>query len=215
MLDDFEEKASQATLPQEYFDSRQRLSAELLTPLDTSAIDAEIHNLESQIVSIQEKIAEINRHSEIEKNQERSGSASKMDQLRKERQESDVQITRAKSTLEEQKKVESQQSIFGKLFTRSSASSSKSTQSKIDSLSARKDQIDRDLQSLAAERVQKQASKKDRGEEVASLQVRIGNPAASARRVGSPKAGKTTVVRKKKRGHKIIIGNHFPIAITN
>jgi hypothetical protein len=173
LLDDFEEKASPDTLPKEYFDSRQRLTAELLSPVDTSAIDTEIHNLESLIVSIQEKIAEINRRAEIEKNQERSDSASKIDELRKERQESDVQITRAKSTLEEQKKAESRQSIFGKLFTRSSASSSKSTQGKIDSLSARKDQIDRDLQSIATARARKLASKKDRSAEVASLQAEL------------------------------------------
>ncbi|MDA4111485.1 MAG: hypothetical protein OK439_03030 [Thaumarchaeota archaeon] len=173
LLDDFEEKASPDNLPQEYFESRQKNTAELLLPVDTAEIDSEIRKLEEEINSIMERISSIGQRSNAERNQERIESSSKIEMLRKERAESDIEMSRAKSALEEQKKVESRLSSFGKIFSRSSTSPVKLTLTKISSLASRQNEIDEDLHSLAAERAKRQSTKDDSKKEIASLRAEL------------------------------------------
>ncbi|MDA4129791.1 MAG: hypothetical protein OK457_03370 [Thaumarchaeota archaeon] len=175
LLDDFEEKAVVENLPQEYFDSRQKLTAELSSPLDTSSIDLEIQQLESDIGLLRDKISEIQRKAESERNQYRIDSTSKLEALKKERLESDLELSRARTMLEERKKVEAKQSVFGKLFSRSSPSSSRSTQSRIHALEVRKNELDESLGELAAERAKKQSIKKDQGGETIQLRIELEN----------------------------------------
>jgi len=205
LLDDFEEKAPSENLPKEYFDSRQRLTAKLLAPVDFSSIDTEIKSLEAQISSTQEKISDIARRAELEKIQERHDSASRIDELKKERVESDMELNKARTLLEEQKKAEAKKSVFGKMFSRSGPSSSKATQSKIDSLTAQKKQIDRDLESLLAERAKKQSSKKNRSEEITSLQAELESQQQALGELQAQKQEKMQLSEKRKEITKSLV----------
>jgi hypothetical protein len=198
LLDDFEEKAPAENLPKEYFEAREKLTADLSSPVDTSAVDSDIHTTEEAIKLIQEKISTINRRAVEQRNRDRVDSASKMEELKKERSESDKEMGRAKSTLEEQKKVEAKQSVFGKLFSRSSATSAKATQNKIDSIAARKTRIDEELENLAAERAKKQSSKVGSGNEIPSLEAELESQQQTLGELETEKQNKLQLAEKRK-----------------
>ena len=202
LLDDFEEKASPDNLPQQYFDSRQKLTSDLLSPVDTSDADSEIRKLEVEITSVMERISAIGQRTQAERNQERIDSASKIEMLKKEKMESDIEMNRAKYELEEQKKLESNRSIFGKIFSRSSVPS-KSTQTKINSLTARKNEID---ETLAAERAKKQSAKKDSREEIATLRTELESLQQKLGELESQKQEKLQFTEKRQEVTKAMSG---------
>ena len=83
LLDDFEEKSPAENLPKEYFEAREKLTADLSSPVDTSAVDSDIHTTEEAIKLIQEKISTINRRAVEQRNRDRVDSASKMEETEK------------------------------------------------------------------------------------------------------------------------------------
>lgn len=178
LLDDFEDKASGfLDLPKEYHDSRQRLGAELLNPVDVSDLDTEVQNLESEIQSIKLKVSETSGELQAIREKEQKETLSKIDDLKEEESESAKELEGARNELELRKKA--RKSFFSRLFSNSLDNSSiESAQSRLDSIRARKEALNKDLRQLQNS---DKSSTKDLDEELSrlrdsltSLQQRLG-----------------------------------------
>jgi DNA repair exonuclease SbcCD ATPase subunit len=170
LLDDFEEKCGNGNLPREYFDTRLEMSAELQKPVDTSEADAEIQRIEKEILSKEEIISEIARKSQKEAVEERHEDDSKIQRLKKERTQTDIEIEKARTVLDEEKK-KANQSLFKRLFTGSE--SVRLAQEKLDSLTARREQIEENLRMLEEDRSKRQGAMKNFDHDISELRATL------------------------------------------
>ena len=185
LLDDFEKKCGPATLPKEYHDTRLKLTAELLVPVDTSIHDSEIDNLEKEIAAIEEKISEIVQKSEKIAVEEWHNDETKISRLKRERVQNETDIESAKTDLDEERK-KANKSVFKRIF--SSSETLKPLQQKLDSLIARKASIDNEIGSLELDRSNKQSEVKRYDSEISGLratleETKIGLGEAGARKL--------------------------------
>lgn len=171
LLDDFEEKCKPVALPKEYFDSRLELTARLLEPVDTSALDFRIKQLEEDIHSTEEKIAKLAENAEKGSVDQWHEDESKIGHLRKKRTQVEIEITTAKSNLEDEKKKAASQSVFKRLF--SSSDALKQSHEKIDSLISKRDNIDEEIRLLEKDRVTKLSEVKKFHSEINSLRENL------------------------------------------
>ncbi len=144
LLDDFEERAGQRNLPKEYYDSRQRLTAKLLEPIDVSDIDADIRKCEQEIDSLKLRIAESLKESQNRLDQQKRENT-RIEELKRVQTRSVKELEDARVELES---TRSKQSLFSKLFSRSS-SSIDTLRSKVNSLTEKNEEITRNIQSLS------------------------------------------------------------------
>jgi len=170
MLDDFEEKCGPENLPREYFDARLKMSGELQKPVDTAEADAEIQRIEKEILSYEENISEIARRSQKEAVDERHEDDSKIQRLKKERTQTDIEIEKARTALDEQKK-KANQSLFKRLFT--SSESVRLAQEKLDSLTARREEIEENLRMLVEDRSNRQGAINDFDHKISELRMTL------------------------------------------
>jgi len=170
LLDDFEEKCGTENLPREYFDARLRMSSELLKPVDTAEVDTEIQRIEKEILSNEENITEIARRSQKEAVEERHADDFKIQRLKKERTQTDVEIEKAKAALDEEKK-KANQSLFKRLF--SSSEAVRLTQEKLDSLTIRREEIEENLRMLEEDRSKRQGAIKNFDDEISELRLTL------------------------------------------
>ena len=147
LLDDFEERASQRNLPKEYYDARQRLTAKLLEPIDVSDIDTDIKKCEQEIDSVKLRISESLKESQNRLDQQKRENT-KIEELKRVQTQSIKELEDAQDELEA---TRSKQSLFSKLFSRSS-SSIDTLRSKVDSLTEKNGEITRDIQRLQEDR---------------------------------------------------------------
>jgi hypothetical protein len=139
LLDDFEQKVGTGNLPKDYYDSRQRLTAELLKPIDTSEIDAEIGKAESEIVSMEFEIARLT--GELSSNRERERKAnSEVNALKRERADSEKELVNAIKDLDAAKK---KQKLFARLFSGKGNDQIDSAKSRVDSIVEEQKNIDK------------------------------------------------------------------------
>jgi hypothetical protein len=157
LLDDFEEKCNPSSLPKEYHDTRLRLTSELLQPADTTLQDSQIQKLEGEVSSLEEKIAEIAQKSEKIVVDEWHEDEAKINRLKKERLQIELDITSARESLEAERK-KANRSVMKRLFSGSEAL--KPFQAKLDSLIQKRGEIERNLQSLEEDRIKKQGEVK-------------------------------------------------------
>jgi len=170
LLDDFEEKCGPRNLPREYFDARLRMSAELQEPVDTTEADTEILRIEKEILSNEENISEIARRSQKEAVEERHEDDSKIQRLKKERTQTDVEIEKAKIALEEEKK-KANQSLLKRLF--SSSEAVKRSEEKLDSLITRREGIEENLRIVEEDRLKRQGAIKNFDDEISGLRLTL------------------------------------------
>ncbi len=170
LLDDFEEKCGPVNLPREYFDARLEMSAELQKPVDTTEADTEIQRLEKEILSNEENISEIARRSQKEAVEERHQDDSKIQRLKKERTQTDIEIEKAKADLDEQKR-KANQSLFKRLF--SSSEAVRVAQEKLDSLTARREEIEENMKMLEEDRSERQGVIKNFDHEISELRLTL------------------------------------------
>ncbi len=145
LLDDFEEKAE--NLPDDYYSERERLTAELLKPLDTSDIDLETGKIEKEVESVNTEISKITAMASARRERERK-AASRISDLKRERLDSDSELDDAMKDLGEAKK---KQSFFGKLFSGSKSSAVDSAKDKVSSLKAKRKTIEESIQELESD----------------------------------------------------------------
>jgi len=167
LLDDFEEKCNPSSLPKEYFDARLALSAKLLEPVDTSAQDSQIKQLEQEILHSEETIADTIEKSERIAVEEWHRDESKISRLRREKTQTDVEITKTKDDLEEEKKKAAAQSLFKRMFSNSEAV--KGLQTKLVSLDAKIEDLEAEIKALEDDRSKKQSDVKKIDSEVSRL----------------------------------------------
>ena len=170
LLDDFEEKCDPVNLPREYFEARLKMSAELQKPVDTSEVDAEIQRLEKEILSVEENISEIAQRSQKEAVEERHEDDSKIQRLKKERTQTDTEIEKSQSDLDELKKKVNQ-SLFKRLF--SSSEELRVAQERQDSLTARREEIEANIRMLEEDRSKRQGAIKDFDHEISELRLTL------------------------------------------
>lgn len=153
LLDDFEEKSEPAVLPQVYYDTRLKLTARLQDPVDTSVQDSQIKQLEENVHSTEEEITKLAEKAEKESVERWHEDESKIGHLRKERTQTDLEITSTRKELEEERKRAAAQPVFKRLFSGSEAL--KKIQEKIDSLNSKRDAIEQEMLSLEEDRTTK------------------------------------------------------------
>lgn len=171
LLDDFEQKCKPAALPKEYYDARMKLTAKLLEPVDTSELDSQMTHLEDEIRSTEEKIAGTVEKSEKAAFEDWHRDEQKLSHLRKERTQTDLDITETKSELENEKKKLASQSVFKRLFSGSDAL--KALQVKVDSLNERRGSIDAEMRSLEEDRLRKQSEVKESEKEISNMRAAL------------------------------------------
>lgn len=172
LLDDFEERVDPAKLPSEYFDARQSLTAELLEPVDTSDIDADIRRCEQESDSTKLHISEALQESQNQLMQQKH-EIEKIEDLKRERNQSVKELEEAQEELE---MTRSKQSFFSRLFSRQS-SSVDMLRNRVDSLKERDRGISQNIQQLQDNKSQQSASNtdlKDLKDRLISLQQEIG-----------------------------------------
>jgi DNA repair exonuclease SbcCD ATPase subunit len=166
LLDDFEEKCGPTNLPKEYFDGRLKMSAELQKPIDTAEFDIEIQRIEKEIQLNEENISEVAQRSQKEALDERHEDDSKIQLLKKNRIQSDKEIEKAQSDLDEQRKKVNQ-SLFKRLF--SSSEAVKLAQEKLDSLQRHKEETDESIRLLEEDRSKRESARKNFDLELSEL----------------------------------------------
>lgn len=172
LLDDFEERASQRNLPKEYYDARQRLTAKLLEPIDVSDIDTDIKKCEQEIDSVKLHISKSLKESQNRLDQQKRENT-KIEELKRVQTQSIKELEDAQDELEA---TRSKQSLFSKLFSRSS-SSIDTLRSKVDSLTEKNGEITRDIQRLQEDRDVENSSGNDLNnlrDKLVSLQQDVG-----------------------------------------
>ena len=127
LLDDFEEKVGASNLPKEYFDRRLALTSELVTFADTSDIDKDLERIRAEQAELNNKILarDLEKKKAIE--ERRSDTTSKIDALKKEQRESEVELASARDSLEEKKKKAKKSSGSSSFFKRLFSSSKESS----------------------------------------------------------------------------------------
>ncbi len=144
LLDDFEEKAGATNLLKEYYEQRQKLTADLLKPPDNKEFDEEIKKIESEMESVKLRISTLNERVSKRAEQKRSENVSRIGRLKEEQTESQRELKDAEGELE---KGEKRKSRFGRLFSGGSTSLEK-LRERIGSLRARSQKITKEIQSL-------------------------------------------------------------------
>ena len=147
LLDDFEEKVGPENLPKEYHESRQTLTAELMKPVDTREIDAEIEKAESEIKSTELDIAKMTSELGMIRENERKNS-SEIDALRRKRIDSEKELVNAMNDLNSAKK---RQKFFSRLLSAKKADEVDSAKSRVDSIVEVQKTIDRRVFELERE----------------------------------------------------------------
>jgi DNA repair exonuclease SbcCD ATPase subunit len=143
LLDDFEEKAGPTNLPKEYYDKRQKLTADLVKPPDNKELDEEIKKIESEIELVRLRIASLNERTSKHAEQRRNDKAKRIEHLKEEQSESQRELEDAEDELE---KGEKKKSRFGRLF--SGTTSLEKIRNKISSLRARNQKITKEIHAL-------------------------------------------------------------------
>ena len=172
LLDDFEERASQRNLPKEYYDTRQRLTAKLLEQIDVSEKDTDIKKSEQEIDSEKLHISKSLKESQNTLDQQKRENT-KIEELKRVQTQSIKELEDAQDELEA---TRSKQSLFSKLFSRSS-SSIDTLRSKVDSLTEKNGEITRDIQRLQEDRDVENSSGNDLNdlrEKLVSLHQDVG-----------------------------------------
>ena len=143
LLDDFEEKLGYANLSKDYQDCRQKLTGDLLRPIDTTHIDDEVEKLEAELKSTELEIAKLNTELSSIREKERETSA-KIDNLKRVRFNSDNELANANNELNVAKK---KQTMFNRLFSgrRLEVDSAKS---KVDSIEQEQKSFDKQILEL-------------------------------------------------------------------
>ena len=113
LLDDFEEKVGVANLPRDYLDQRQKLTGDLLKPIDTSDIDDEIEKIDAEIKSTELEIAKLTAELSSIRERDRETSV-KISSLKRARADADKELANANNNLNLAKK---KQSMFNRLFS--------------------------------------------------------------------------------------------------
>lgn len=147
LLDDFEEKVGPENLPKEYHDSRQTLMAELMKPVDTREIDAEIEKAESEIKSTELDIAKLTGELGMIRENERKTS-SEIDALRRKRADSEKALENAENELNSAKK---RQKFFSRILSGKKADEVDSAKNRVDSIVEEQKTIDRRVLELERE----------------------------------------------------------------
>jgi chromosome segregation ATPase len=168
LLDDFEEKCGPENLPKEYHDERLRLTAELLEPVNTSELDLEMERLQKEISSVEEQIAEIVQKSEMVAVEEWREDDAKISRLKKERTQTDLDITSTRTKLDEEKR-KANQSVYKRLFSRSDTI--KPIQASLESLAARREEIEENLRSLEKDRTEKKSEVRKYDSDLSKLRL--------------------------------------------
>jgi vacuolar-type H+-ATPase subunit I/STV1 len=143
LLDDFEEKAGPTNLSKEYYDKRQKLTADLVKPPDNKELDEEIKKIESEIELVRLRIASLNERTSKHSEQRRNDKAKRIEHLKEEQSESQRELEDAEDELE---KGEKKKSRFGRLF--SGTTSLEKIRNKISSLRARSQKITKEIHAL-------------------------------------------------------------------
>ena len=143
LLDDFETRSKPASLPKWYYDERQRLTADLLKPVDTRELDDEIDKAESEIESLNLRISSLNETADREISRKKEESAPRISDLRRERVESQNELDGAVKELERNEK---RRSVFGRLLAGNS--SRERIKDKIGSLRERNQSIAAEIRAL-------------------------------------------------------------------
>lgn len=143
LLDDFEEKVGAASLPRDYYDYRQKLTDDLLRPVDTSDIDDEIEKMDAEIKSTELEIAKLTAELSSIREKERETSA-KIAILKRARADADKELVSANNDLNSAKK---KQTLFNRLFSgrRIEVDSAKS---RVDSIEEEQKSIERQILEL-------------------------------------------------------------------
>jgi chromosome segregation ATPase len=170
LLDDFEEKCSSSGLPKEYYDTRLSLTSQLLEPVDTAAQDSQIEKLEAEILSVEEKIAEIAQKSEKVAVEEWREDDAKITHLKRERSQIDLDLVTARENLDAERK-KANRSVMKRLFSGSEAL--KPLQAKVDALVSRQEEIEEELHSLEEDRTRKKSEVKKFDSDLAELRTSL------------------------------------------
>jgi len=170
LLDDFEEKCASAGLPKEYYDTRLKLTSQLLEPLDTTAQDAEIGRLEEKIRSVEGNIADIVEKSEKVAVEEWHEDDAKIGRLKRERTQIDTDLVTARENLEAERKKVSR-SMVKRLF--SGTETLKPFQAKVDTLVSRREEIEGELRSLEEDRNQKKSDARKFDSDLSELRSKL------------------------------------------
>jgi hypothetical protein len=197
LLDDFEEKAGGEALPAEYFEARQKFTADLLAPVDTLDIDSEIAAIDKEADSIREKISTISQKSQAGLIEEHGLVVSKIEKLKKDQKQSDADIKDARSELDEEKKKEARKSFFSKLRAGSASSPLKLAQAKLDGLRTKRDGIDKDLKQLEEDSANAQTEIKSIDEELAGLRAQLEVTQQKLGELGLKKQERTMLTEKR------------------
>jgi chromosome segregation ATPase len=144
LLDDFEEKAGQKNLPKEYYDTRLKLTADLLKPAETADIDWEIRNMETEIDSVMLHMSKLSAQVNERRGEWRERSA-KIDRLRGERVALDKRLKDATEALGREKK---KQSFFSRLVDSREKATVSLAKERVVSTEAEIDKIDESIHEL-------------------------------------------------------------------
>ncbi|MDG6921797.1 MAG: hypothetical protein JRN67_00715 [Nitrososphaerota archaeon] len=131
LLDDFEERA-RGHLSKEYYDSRLRLTVELVKPVDTSDIDPDIEKIEAEINATKLEMTELTRESNS-RTDERRHIGSEVDHLKAQMISKQKELADASESLLALKK---KKSFFSRLISNRRESSIESAKEKIESIQA-------------------------------------------------------------------------------
>ena len=148
LLDDFEEKAG-SHLSKEYYDSRLKLTAELVKPIDTSDIDPDITKVEAEIEATKIKMAELTRESNS-KVEEHRKVVSQIDHLKGERVTKEKELAEATETLSGLRK---KKSFFSRFMSSQKESPEDSAKDKVESIQSEIDSIDGKIKELEEQSV--------------------------------------------------------------
>lgn len=148
LLDDFEEKAG-GHLSKEYYDSRLKLTAELVKPVDTSDIDPEMKKIEDEIDATKLEMTESTRESNS-RIDERRHIASEIDNLKAQRVSKRKEFEDASDALLTLKK---KRSFFSRIMSNGKESPIESAKEKVESIQSEIDSIDDRIKELEAKNV--------------------------------------------------------------
>lgn len=138
LLDDFEEKTGYGNLPKEYHSSRQRLTAELLKPVDTVEIDTEIEKAESEMRATEVEIAKLTSEIGAIRDSKRKTN-SEIDALKRKRTDSEKELGEAMNYLSAAKK---KQKLISRIFSGKKNEEIDLAESKVDSVMKEQKAID-------------------------------------------------------------------------
>lgn len=140
LLDDFEEKVGAGQLSKDYYDSRQKLTADLLEPIDTAEFDIGIEKIGSGIKSTEFEIAKLTGELSSIRERERHTTA-RIDSLRRKRANSERELASAVKNLNEARK---KQTVFNRLFS-GKTSEIDSAKNRVDVIMEEQENIDKQV----------------------------------------------------------------------